>query len=135
MQVRYGETGVPIVLNDAIAFLECKVVQTIDVGTHFLFIGELVQSEILNDTSNLSPICITGRLRKALHQRMPLPMWINQSLRRQPPVRHLKNSNAPPADIFMMRQKKVKNLRIFRMTGFARYADRKKKILLKFNQK
>jgi flavin reductase (DIM6/NTAB) family NADH-FMN oxidoreductase RutF/rubredoxin len=54
MQLSYGETGVPIVLNDAIAFLECKVVQTFDVGTHWLFIGELVQSEILNDS--LEPI-------------------------------------------------------------------------------
>ena len=54
MQIRYGETGVPIVLNDAIAFLECRVVQTFDVGTHLLFIGELVQSGILNDT--LEPI-------------------------------------------------------------------------------
>jgi flavin reductase (DIM6/NTAB) family NADH-FMN oxidoreductase RutF/rubredoxin len=50
MQVRYGETGVPIVLNDTIAFLECKVVQTFDVGTHLLFIGELVQSQVLDDT-------------------------------------------------------------------------------------
>jgi flavin reductase (DIM6/NTAB) family NADH-FMN oxidoreductase RutF/rubredoxin len=50
MQVRYGETGVPIVLNDSIAFLECKVIQTIDVGTHLLYIGELLQSEILDDT-------------------------------------------------------------------------------------
>lgn len=50
MQVRYGETGVPIVLNDTIAFLECKVVQTFDVGTHLLFIGELLQSQILDDT-------------------------------------------------------------------------------------
>ena len=32
MEVKYGETGVPIVLNDAIAYLECKVIQTIDVG-------------------------------------------------------------------------------------------------------
>jgi len=54
MQIQYGETGVPIVFNDAIAFFECKVVQTFDVGTHFLFIGELVQSEILNDA--LEPI-------------------------------------------------------------------------------
>jgi flavin reductase (DIM6/NTAB) family NADH-FMN oxidoreductase RutF/rubredoxin len=49
MQVQYGETGVPIVLDEAIAFLECKVVQTHDVGTHWLFIGELVQSEVLDD--------------------------------------------------------------------------------------
>jgi flavin reductase (DIM6/NTAB) family NADH-FMN oxidoreductase RutF/rubredoxin len=49
MSLKYGETGVPIVLNDCIAFLECKVLQTIDVGTHFIFIGELVQSEIIDN--------------------------------------------------------------------------------------
>lgn len=49
MDLLYGETGVPIVLNDAIAYLECKVVQTIDVGTHLIFIGELVQAEILDE--------------------------------------------------------------------------------------
>jgi flavin reductase (DIM6/NTAB) family NADH-FMN oxidoreductase RutF/rubredoxin len=49
MEVRYGETGAPLVLNDAIAILEFKVVETIDVGTHLMFIGELFQAEILND--------------------------------------------------------------------------------------
>ena len=52
MEVRYGETGVPIVLNDAIAFLEFKVVETIDVGTHLMFIGELVHSEVLDDSTD-----------------------------------------------------------------------------------
>jgi flavin reductase (DIM6/NTAB) family NADH-FMN oxidoreductase RutF/rubredoxin len=47
--LRYGETGVPIVLDDAIAFLECRVVDTQDVGSHFLFIAELVQSEVLEE--------------------------------------------------------------------------------------
>ena len=50
VKVKYGETGVPIVLNDGIAFLECKVVQTIDVGTHYMFIGELLHAELLDDT-------------------------------------------------------------------------------------
>jgi len=50
MKVQYGETGVPIVLNDAIAFLEFKVVETMDVGTHLMFIGELIHSEVLDDT-------------------------------------------------------------------------------------
>ena len=49
MDVRYGETGVPIVLNDAIACLEFRVVETIDVGTHLMFIGALVHSEVLDD--------------------------------------------------------------------------------------
>lgn len=44
--VRYGETGVPIVLDDSIATMEFKVVQKIDMGSHMLFIGELVSSEV-----------------------------------------------------------------------------------------
>ena len=48
MHVRYGETGVPIVLNDSLAYLECKVVQTIDVGTHYLFIAQLLNAESLD---------------------------------------------------------------------------------------
>ena len=52
MDLRYGETGVPIVLNDAIAFLEVKVQETIDVGTHLMFIGELVQAEVLDEKAD-----------------------------------------------------------------------------------
>lgn len=52
MSVRYGETGVPIVMNDCIAFLECRVEQTIDAGTHLIFIGELIQSEVIDDTKD-----------------------------------------------------------------------------------
>jgi flavin reductase (DIM6/NTAB) family NADH-FMN oxidoreductase RutF/rubredoxin len=50
MSVKYGDTGVPIVMNDCIAFLECSVNQTFDVGTHLIFIGELISSEIVDDT-------------------------------------------------------------------------------------
>ena len=54
LSIEYGATGVPIVLNDCIAYMECKVVETIDVGTHYMFIGELVQAKILDDS--LEPI-------------------------------------------------------------------------------
>ncbi len=50
MQLKYGETGVPIVMNETIAFLEFKVVQTIDLGTHLMYIGDLVQSVIIDET-------------------------------------------------------------------------------------
>ena len=50
VQLIYGETGVPIVTNDSIAYFECKVVQTIDVGSHIIFIGELISAEVLDDT-------------------------------------------------------------------------------------
>lgn len=49
MAIRYGDTGVPIVLTASIAFLECTLNKTVDVGTHLLFIGELVQSAVLDN--------------------------------------------------------------------------------------
>lgn len=49
MDLNYGETGVPIVMNESIAFLECRVIETYDVGTHLVFIGELVRAEVLEE--------------------------------------------------------------------------------------
>lgn len=52
--IRMGETGVPVVLDHCIAYLECKLVDKIDVGTHWMFIGELVVAEVLDE--NAAPI-------------------------------------------------------------------------------
>lgn len=49
MNIRFGETGVPIALNDAIACLEFRVTDTMDVGSHLLFVGDLVHAEVLDD--------------------------------------------------------------------------------------
>jgi flavin reductase (DIM6/NTAB) family NADH-FMN oxidoreductase RutF/rubredoxin len=46
----YGETGVPIVLDESIAYFECRVVQTLDAGTHLLFIGEVLNAESADDS-------------------------------------------------------------------------------------
>ena len=50
LHLKYGDTNVPIVLDDCIAYLECKVVQTFDVGTHLMFIGELLNAELIDDS-------------------------------------------------------------------------------------
>lgn len=46
---RIGQTGAPIVLDNAVAFLEARVTQKVDVGTHTLFIAQVVDADILND--------------------------------------------------------------------------------------
>jgi len=43
---RTGQTGVPILLEDTLGWLECRLVQTVDVGTHLLFVGELVDGDL-----------------------------------------------------------------------------------------
>jgi flavin reductase (DIM6/NTAB) family NADH-FMN oxidoreductase RutF len=46
---RLGETEVPIVLDHSLAYLEARVINQVDAGTHTIFIGELVGAEVLKE--------------------------------------------------------------------------------------
>jgi flavin reductase (DIM6/NTAB) family NADH-FMN oxidoreductase RutF len=46
---RLGEAKAPIVLDHSIAYLEAKVINQVDVGTHTIFIGELVGADVINE--------------------------------------------------------------------------------------
>ena len=46
---KIGDTQAPVITDNAIAYLEVKVVQEVDVGTHTIFIGELVGAEIIKE--------------------------------------------------------------------------------------
>jgi flavin reductase (DIM6/NTAB) family NADH-FMN oxidoreductase RutF/rubredoxin len=47
-------TGAPIVLDSSVAWFDCKVVSTHDVGTHILIIGEVLDSDIISDEEPLT---------------------------------------------------------------------------------
>jgi flavin reductase (DIM6/NTAB) family NADH-FMN oxidoreductase RutF/rubredoxin len=44
-----GETQAPVVTENALAYLEARVIQEVDVGTHTIFIGELVGADVLRE--------------------------------------------------------------------------------------
>jgi len=44
-----GITGVPVVLDDSVAYFEMKITNAIDCGTHTLFVGEVIDTGTLND--------------------------------------------------------------------------------------
>jgi flavin reductase (DIM6/NTAB) family NADH-FMN oxidoreductase RutF len=44
-----GETGAPIVLDNCLGYLEVKVINSVDVGSHTIFIGDLVAAEIIKE--------------------------------------------------------------------------------------
>lgn len=46
---KIGETGAPVVIDNATAYLEARVKQEMDVGTHTIFIGEVVGAEVLSN--------------------------------------------------------------------------------------
>ena len=46
---KLGNTGAPIVLEHATGYIECKVINSLDAGTHVMFVCEIVDAEILSN--------------------------------------------------------------------------------------
>ena len=43
-----GETGSPIITDSCVAWFDCKITDRIDVGSHLLFIGEVIASDLID---------------------------------------------------------------------------------------
>ena len=46
---KIGITQAPVVMDNALAYMEAKVINEVDVGTHTIFIAELVAAEIVSE--------------------------------------------------------------------------------------
>jgi flavin reductase (DIM6/NTAB) family NADH-FMN oxidoreductase RutF/rubredoxin len=91
VELMYGESGVPIVTSGAIAFLECRVVETVDVGTHLLFIGELIQSKVLDDQAEPITYLHYRNVRKAVAPKNA-PTYVDKSKQESKPEEKISGS-------------------------------------------
>ena len=46
---KVGVTGAPVVLENIVGYLEAEVTDSLDAGTHTVFIGKIVDAEIIKD--------------------------------------------------------------------------------------
>jgi flavin reductase (DIM6/NTAB) family NADH-FMN oxidoreductase RutF/rubredoxin len=51
---KIGASGAPVVLDNSVSCLEAKVTQEVDAGTHTLFIGQVVEGEVLSEKPTLT---------------------------------------------------------------------------------
>jgi flavin reductase (DIM6/NTAB) family NADH-FMN oxidoreductase RutF/rubredoxin len=49
-----GATGCPVVTENTLSVMEAKVIDRVDVGTHTLFVGEMISSEVLRQGTTLT---------------------------------------------------------------------------------
>lgn len=54
IQYKQGVTGAPVVLEQTAGYLEAEVIEAVDVGTHTVFIGKVVEAELFGDTEPLT---------------------------------------------------------------------------------
>lgn len=48
---RIGKTGVPIIIDHAVAYIEAQVIGEMDCGTHTVFLGQVVDCDVLAATA------------------------------------------------------------------------------------
>lgn len=49
-----GPSGAPIVMDSSVAWFDCKVTKSIDLGTHYLIIGEVLDADEIADEDPLT---------------------------------------------------------------------------------
>jgi len=49
IKYRIGITGAPIILDHVVVYMEARVINALDVGTHTIFVGELIDSEVISN--------------------------------------------------------------------------------------
>ncbi len=51
---KMGNTGSPIVTENTVSMIEAEVIDTIDLGTHTIYVGDVVNSEVLEEGTPLT---------------------------------------------------------------------------------
>jgi flavin reductase (DIM6/NTAB) family NADH-FMN oxidoreductase RutF/rubredoxin len=54
LQYETGELDLPVITESCVAAFECKVISKVDVGSHILFIGEVINGRVLSDEPPLT---------------------------------------------------------------------------------
>lgn len=54
VECKIGKNGVPIVTENALAYIELSIIDKIDVFTHTIFVGKITDAEMLNESDPLT---------------------------------------------------------------------------------
>jgi flavin reductase (DIM6/NTAB) family NADH-FMN oxidoreductase RutF len=66
-----GSTGCPLVTENCLSWLEAVVIDKIDVGTHTLFVGEVISSRIIKEGNPITYLHYHTALKGKAHKQSP----------------------------------------------------------------
>ncbi|MFA5375649.1 MAG: flavin reductase family protein [Dehalococcoidia bacterium] len=49
VKYKLGQSGAPVILDSTLGYLEAKVIDSVDAKTHTIFVGELIDAEVLGE--------------------------------------------------------------------------------------
>ena len=79
-----AKTGAPIVIDSSVAWFDCKVVKSIDLGSHYLIVGEVLDSDEISDEEPLTYQYYREKYK--MYSPKNSPTYIEKSLLEAEPV-------------------------------------------------
>ncbi len=89
-----GKSGIPIVTDSSVAWFECKVTQSYEVGTHVIFIGEVIDNGLIDEKIKSLTYSYYREVLKGYSPKNA-PTYIEKAN-----VEALLNDNQPNADVW-----------------------------------
>ncbi|NLJ82212.1 MAG: flavin reductase [Bacteroidales bacterium] len=77
-KIKHGYSDVPVFMDNVVSYMTCKLEQTVDVGTHLIFIGEVMEAEEVNSQAE---VMTYAHYQKVMKGKSPknAPTYINKS--------------------------------------------------------
>lgn len=73
-----GKTGAPVISTNALATFECELVDKFDIGSHYLFIGKVVEANLLDEDNDPLTYDYYRNVKKAFSPKHS-PTYIDKS--------------------------------------------------------
>jgi len=90
----FGVTGAPIVLDHAVAYLEAEVMASMSAGTHTLFVGKVVNAEILDDEAEAMTYAYYHQVRRGKAPKTA-PTYIAEEAAKEEPQKEEPEAETP----------------------------------------
>lgn len=84
---KQGETGAPLLLENTVGYLEAEVVSNLDVETHTVFIGKVINSEVLSSELSITYAYYQQAKRGLTPANAPTHIIVNQHAKKQKEVK------------------------------------------------
>jgi len=74
VQFKKGLTGAPVLLEKSVGYLEAEVISSLDLETHSVFLGRVINSEVFNDEEPMTYAYYHQLKRGSALQTAPVPI-------------------------------------------------------------
>jgi rubredoxin len=99
LKIVTAKTGAPVVLDSAVAWFDCRMVSSMDTGSHLVIIGEVIESEVISEEQPLTYSHYREKFRMLSPKNAPTYIEKEKLDAEEPPALSVENKQKPVNEV------------------------------------